>query len=65
MTDKFNSIAAFLSETDWNAHYTLNFAEVCRRFDADPRIIDNLMYEAFGMSGDEIIEQYRTGPMIF
>ena len=60
MTD-FETIAAFLSETDWNAHYTLTFAEVCRRFGADARLMDNLMYETFGMGGDDIIEQYRKG----
>lgn len=63
MKQTFDAIAAFLSETDWNAHYTLTFAQVCRRFDADPVCMDNFMYETFGMSGDEIIEQYRTGPM--
>ncbi len=65
MKKKFNAITAFLSETDWNAHYTLTFADLCRRFDVDPCRMDNLMYEAFGMSGDEIIEQYRRGPMFF
>ena len=65
MTDKFNTIAAFLSETDWNAHFTLTFADVCRHFRADPGRMDNMMYATYGMSGDEIIEQYRTGAMDF
>ena len=65
MTDKFNTIAAFLSETDWNAHFTLTFADVCRHFRADPGRMDNMMYATYGMSGDEIIEQYRAGAMDF
>ena len=63
MKQIFNTIADFLFETDWNAHYTLSFAQVCSRFGADPLLMDNLMYETFGMSGDELIEQYRQGPM--
>lgn len=65
MTDRFESIAAFLSGTDWNAHFTLTFSEVCHRFGAVPQQMDRLMYETFGMSGDELIEQYRKGPMVF
>ena len=59
--NKFNSITAFLAETDWNAHFTLTFSDVCRMFDADRRRIDNMLYDTFGMSGDEIIGQYRQG----
>ena len=62
---KTDDIIAILSETDWNACYTLTLAELCRSFGADPRMVDNFMYDAFGMSGDDIIDQYRRGPMIF
>ena len=65
MKSKFEAISAALAETDWKAHYTVTFADVCLRFDADPLLMDNLMYEVFGMSGGEIIEQYRLGPMSF
>ena len=58
---KFEAITLFLAETDWNVHFTLTFADVCRRFDADSRRIDNMLYDTFGMSGEEIIEQYRQG----
>ena len=61
--EKFNAIIAFLAETDWNAHFTMTFADVCRMFDADRCRIDNMLYDTFGMSGDEIIEQYRNGCM--
>ena len=63
MKQKFESICAVLSDMDWCAHFTITFADVCNCFDADIRAIDNLMYDAFGMSGDEVIEQYREGPM--
>ena len=63
MTEKFTAITAFLAATDWNACFTLTFEDVCRRFDADRRRADNMMYEVFGMSGDEMIRQYRNGGM--
>ena len=59
MKKKFESIAAFLADTDWNAHCTMTFEDVCRRFGADPILMDNMMYDALGMSGDEIIGKYR------
>lgn len=59
MTEKFESVAAFLSDTDWSANPTLTFDDICSMFSADPLRMDNLMYEHFGMSGDEIIRQYR------
>ena len=59
MKDKFEAITAFLSKTDWNACFTLTFEDVCVRFGADPLQMDNLMYENFGMCGDELIRQYR------
>ena len=62
---EFETITAFLSQTDWNAHYTMTFKDVCRRFGADCRRMDNLMCETFGMSGEELIEHYRTGAMMF
>ena len=65
MTTKFQSICNVLAETDWNARYTMTFADVCRRFKADPVIIDNLLYSTMGMGGDELIESYRKGPLIF
>ena len=63
MKQKLENILAFLFSTDWNAHLTMNFGDVCKRFDVDPVSVDDLLYDLFGMSGDEIIEQYRQGPM--
>ena len=63
MKQKFDAVCAFLSDTDWKAYFTMNFADVCRRFDADCTQMNNRLYDVFGMSGDEIIEQYRDGPM--
>lgn len=61
MKEKFDLIATVLFQTDWNVFFTLTFEDVCHRFGADLREMDNLMYEIFGMSGDEIIGQYREG----
>lgn len=63
MKQKLENILAFLFRTDWNAHLTMNFEDVCKHFDVAPANVDNLLYDIFGMSGDEIIEQYRQGPM--
>ena len=63
MKKKFDTVCAFLYDTDWNAHFTMNFSDVCRHFGADRIQMDNRLYDVFGMSGDEIIGQYRQGPM--
>ena len=63
MIEKFNDISAFLVETDWNARFTLTFSDVCRSFDADINQMDKLFYDTFGMSADEVIDQYRHGKM--
>ena len=64
MKQKLNAISTFLLNTDWDANFTTTFTDVCRRFKVDPVAVDDLLYDIFGMSGDEIIEQYRRGPMM-
>ena len=63
MKNEFNAIVAVLSETDWNVSFTVTFADVCRSFDVDPVRMDRMFYDTFGMSGDEMLEQYRQGRM--
>ncbi len=63
MNKQFQSICAFLSEADMNALFTVTFPDICRHFNADLRILDNMCYDTFGMSGDELIEHYRSGEM--
>ena len=52
---KFTTLCAFLSEMDRKAYSTINFSDLCLRFDADFCRMDNLMYATFGMSGDDLI----------
>ena len=52
-----------MTEADMKALFTVSFTEICRMFDADPYRIDNMCYATFGMSGDELMEQYRSGTM--
>ena len=58
---KTNLTFGTILNSTWNVFFTLTFEDVCHRFGADLREMDNLMYENFGMSGDEIIGQYREG----
>lgn len=64
-SQKFELICGVLAETDWNVHFTVTFDDVCRRYGADPRRMDNMFYDRFGMSGEEMIEQYRKGCLVF
>jgi hypothetical protein len=63
MNKQFQSICAFLSEADMKALFTVTFPDVCRHFNADIRALDNMCYDTFGMSGDELIEHYRSREM--
>ena len=47
MKEKFDLIATVLFQTDWNVFFTLTFEDVCHRFGADLREMDNLMYIKF------------------
>ena len=55
MTDQFTSIASFLAEADLADLASLTFDEICRRSGASPHRMNNLFYDNFGMSGDEIV----------
>lgn len=59
----YQSICAFLSEADAATLNSLTFDELCRIFYEDPVKVDRALYSVFGMSGDEIIMQYREGAM--
>ena len=55
MKDQFTTIATFLSEADPADLASMTFNDLCRRHGASPRCMNNLFYDRFGMSGDEII----------
>lgn len=40
---------------------TADFSSLCRSVGADETGLSNMLYREFGMSGDEILEAFRTG----
>ena len=63
MLTRYNSLCAFLCEAGTTTLNAVDFEELCRRFHVDPVKVDRAFYSVFGMSGDEIVRQYREGPM--
>ena len=59
MLTKFQSLCTFLADADQHDLSSVSFEDVCRRFHADPISVDRAFYSAFGMSGNEIIQQYK------
>lgn len=59
MKQKFTSIVAFLSKADSCVLGRMTFDELCVSFNADPACMERMLYDGFGMSGDEIMEQLR------
>ncbi len=57
MTDQFTTIATFLSDADPADLVSMTFNDLCRRHGASPRCMNNIFYDHFGMSGDEVIAQ--------
>lgn len=57
MKTKFAKVLAFLCEADTRSLGALTFDDVCYRYEADPPQMERLLYDNFGMSGEEIIEQ--------
>ena len=41
------------------------FSSLCSEYDAELRSMDNMFYDMFGMSGEEVMEQYRNGCIDF
>ena len=59
----YQSICAFLCEADAVTLNAVTFEDICRSFHADPTKVDRALYSVLGMSGEEIIQQYKEGPM--
>lgn len=45
--------------------HSVAFPNLCSEYDAELRSMDNMFYDMFGMSGEEVMEQYRNGSMNF
>ena len=58
---QFQSIFTYLNETPVSALFSISFEDICRRYKADPRHMESLCYDTFGMSGDELLQQYIRG----
>ena len=62
---KFGLICDRISRMDRNLCRTVDFSSICSEFRAEPRIMNNMFYDVFGMSGEEIIEQCCEGSLVF
>lgn len=62
---KFELICERLSKMDRCLCHTIAFSSLCSEYGAELRSMDNMFYDRFGMSGEEVMEQYRNGCMNF
>ena len=56
---KFELLCTLIMEQNRNGIHSADMAELCRECNAAPHQMDNIFYETFGLSGDEIITYYR------
>ena len=63
MLNHYHSICAFLCEADPATLNSITFEEICLRFHADPVKVNRIFYSVLGMCGEDVIEQYKEGPM--
>ena len=61
MNHKFKQICARLASADPGIIGSLDFESICEEYGAEPKLIDNMFYDTFGMSGEELIDHYRNG----
>ena len=57
MLTRYQSLCSFLAEADTYTLSSSTFEDVCRRYHADPVMVDRSFYSVFGMSGDEIMQE--------
>ena len=62
---KFELICDRLSKMDRCICHPFAFSSLCSEYDAELRSMDNMFYDMFGMSGEEVMEQYRNGCIDF
>ena len=66
MLIRYQSLCSFLAGADPHDLSSLTFEDLCRRFHADPVMVDRSFYSVFGMSGDEIMwELMKKLPVIY
>lgn len=57
----FERLCSILSDRKVFRSKAACFEDICREIGADRVTMDNLFYERFGMSGDEIMSGFRVG----
>ena len=62
---KFELVCRRLSRMDRFVCQAITFSGLCNEYGADVRIMDNMFYDLLGMSGEEVLDQYRSGAMSF
>lgn len=61
MNHKFMQVCVRLFDADFNLPGSPEYESICNECDANPKFLDNMFYETFGMSAEELIEHYRNG----
>ena len=61
---KFGLICDRISRMDRSFCHDIDFASLCSEFHAEQRVIDNMFYEVFGMSGEEFVQQCCEGRVV-
>ena len=62
---KFELVCGRLSRMDRCVCQAITFSDLCNEYGADLKIMDNMFYDLLGMSGEEVLEQYRSGSRSF
>lgn len=60
---KFEELCMIINDPHVFHDPDTNFEELCRQVGADPTDMNNLFYENFGMSAEEMIYSFKTGNM--
>lgn len=60
VSEKFEEICSRLEKLGHTCPDPEDFRHMCMESGADPRGMDNLFYETFGISGDEMMSRYRS-----
>lgn len=61
MNSRFKQVCIRLLAADHDVLGSIDFDSICVECGADPKRLNNMFYDIFGMSGDELIDHYRHG----
>lgn len=60
---KFEELCALMADEKLRYARDVGFAALCEKVEASPERMCNMLYERFGMSGDELLEALINGNM--